>query len=85
MSITTRAYPDSPVFDYTFNSPEGLLELCNHYVLVTESHTDRDYLSALALMLGLNREVLSQDEWDDLSWEHQPVFKWFVDLGEFAQ
>ena len=85
MAITAREEPDSPLHDYEFASPEGLLELSLHRAIVVHGTANAEYLRGLSLVLGYDRRIWEHQEWTDLGWEQQAVFKWFVTMGEFSQ
>lgn len=85
MSITTREDPDSPAPDYTFDTPEGLIELSLHRTIIVRGTPNAEYLRGLALVLGHDRKIYEHAEWVALGWEQQAAFKWFITMGEFAQ
>lgn len=85
MSISVRSTLCLDTSDYEFATPEGMLRTANHQrVLILKNQQEKDYMSGLALMGGLDPKLFTREEWDAIPWEHQPAFKWFVDLGEFS-
>lgn len=85
MSILIKSSLAHAAPDYEFATPEGLLRTAQRQrVLILKSQQEKDYMSGLALLSGLDSKLFTRKEWDAIPWEHQPVFKWFVDLGEFS-